>query len=525
MKKVRRLTARKETYLADKLHNERPKYKLDHLVRERFPHFDDAIRDLDDALTMIHLFSRLPSASKIGNTHPGLCAKLVREWQYYVADTKSLRLVFVSIKGVYYQAEVRGERCTWLVPHEFTHEVPSDVDLRVMTTFLEFYEVYFKFVMFKLFNDAGLAYPPHIVHEKEAAGLYLDALHVQSLAEKKNSDSMKEINGSTSLEVAIEKSSKTVAASELKLNSLAKKIATLEKSDEDEESEDEESEDEDDSEAEDDEEEGEEEGAAEEEEESLMIKTFGTSSKPSQESVSLFKDCKIFLSREVPRSSLEFVIKSFGGVVGWEGMGSPFSANDEVITHFICDRPMPKESLLEGREYVQPQWVYDSVNAALLLPVTRYIAGATLPPHLSPFIDDRKEGYIPKYREELDSLKSAVEVKDRSLVSIEDKEEEERVDEEAKEEAFERELEAEKAGITFNSSLAKKSEAVKEEKKKDLKRKKVSGEDEVEAMQTIMMTKKQKRLHGRMMYGIDKKEKAVEALKTKREVVEGKKKK
>ena len=67
MKKVRRLTARKETYLADKLHQERPKYKLDHLVRERYPQFDDAIRDLDDALTMVNLFARLPAAKKIGN--------------------------------------------------------------------------------------------------------------------------------------------------------------------------------------------------------------------------------------------------------------------------------------------------------------------------------------------------------------------------------------------------------------------------------------------------------------------------
>ncbi len=53
----------------------------------------------------------------------------------------------------------------------------------------------------------------------------------------------------------------------------------------------------------------------------------------------LFKGLKFFLSREVPREMFEFLIRCFGGRVGWDGLGSPFSASEPTITHFVLDRP------------------------------------------------------------------------------------------------------------------------------------------------------------------------------------------
>ena len=84
--------------------------------------------------------------------------------------------MFVSVKGVYFQAEVMGEPITWLVPHPFTQSLPREVDVRVMITFLEFYEVLMKFVLFKLYHTQGLRYPPTEDQALKEAGCFLLAI-------------------------------------------------------------------------------------------------------------------------------------------------------------------------------------------------------------------------------------------------------------------------------------------------------------------------------------------------------------
>lgn len=72
---------------------------------------------------------------------------------------------------------------------------------------------------------------------------------------------------------------------------------------------------------------------------------------------------------------------------------------------FFFPRNINRKTLIHKnvfRYYVQPQWIFDSVNRRELLPVEKYLMGAILPPHLSPFVNEgRDQVYVPPEEREL----------------------------------------------------------------------------------------------------------------------------
>lgn len=72
----------------------------------------------------------------------------------------------------------------------------------------------------------------------------------------------------------------------------------------------------------------------------------------------------------------------------------------------MVDRPRQGHRHL-SREYVQPQWVFDSANFRVLAQPSRYAPGAAPPPHLSPFVSAEEEGYVPEYGRQLAALQAA----------------------------------------------------------------------------------------------------------------------
>ncbi|KAL3270271.1 hypothetical protein HHI36_009324 [Cryptolaemus montrouzieri] len=370
-RKIAKARALKDYEKIHKFNNSYPTLKLDHIVKERYPTFIDALRDLDDCLTLCFLFSTFPSMPHIPRDQSALCQRLTTEFMHYVIEARALRKVFVSIKGYYYQAEIKGQTVTWIVPHHFSFEPQNraEVDFKLMSIFVEFYTVLLGFVNFRLYHSLNLYYPPKF------PGISPNNIEKQLVDE----------------DVFV---SERVSA--LNFNIAKTSIDNVEEEVEIDEF------------------------SNEEDPEKLV------EAKKEAESIkslkSLFKGLKIFLNREIPREPLVFMIRCFGGEVSWDKLlfvGATFDENDESITHQIVDRPSMNKQYI-SRYYVQPQWIFDSINSRELMPVNKYFIGEVLPPHLSPFSNKGyNDIYIPPEEKALydPSLLEAMHKKDEEANS------------------------------------------------------------------------------------------------------------
>ena len=231
---------------------------------------------------------------------------------------------------------------------------------------------------------------------------------------------------------------------------------------------------------------------AEEEERAALPGLSGHAAALSEDATKrrrLFAGLTFFLSREVPRGYLELVCLAYGAKVGWDGKDSPLLAKDPSITHHIVDRPrLPAsfKSLPKSREFIQPQWILDSTNFHFLLPVSKYAVGATLPPHLSPWVDDEEEGYKPAYAEEIEKLKNG------ETMDVDDEEEEE-VDgahEGKKEESMVRKKEEEEK---TTEEVDEEEEEEENDTQDETEEEDEEEEEEEKAKETANPSKKQKR--------------------------------
>eukprot|EP01048_Picozoa_sp_COSAG05_P006441 COSAG05_NODE_417_length_10026_cov_189.415634_1_plen_505_part_00 len=461
---------------------------------------------------LIHLFSNFPASKDLEVKRVEECKRLAREFQQYVMRTRRLRKVFVSIKGIYYQADIATLPVTWVVPHAFSQTVPTDVDYRVMVTFLEFACCQLRFINFKLYHDADFAYPPKLDDAADEGRLGLAAVHLEKAAPK---PAIANAPGDGRKAKAIELDS-TITA----------KLAALD-----------------------------EDGTDESEAMVLAGKAaLEQLAEDDGEEIGgqggLFKDVVIFLNREVNVECMLFILHSCGAktdAVGWDGSGSPFAKDNAAITHEIVDRPLREDQkgakTQLSRLYIQPQWVFDSINAMLLLPCHEYEAGQKLPPHLSPFVDNAKQGYVPRRQKELDAYKEGKSLDQIEWSDEEDAEKEEEVDEDADdgdEEEVARRMSAagkrkrsqeeegqeeeEEEGGEEEKLAAEEDEDDQEDADEDQEQLKAADSDEDEdnmaqkekELAIMAMTKKNYRLYQRMQHGIAKKSEEAEVLKSKR---------
>jgi pescadillo protein len=93
------------------------------MIHFRYPSFADALRDLDDCLTLVFLFANFPLLRKLYEPRLRLCRRLSVEFLHFVISSGALKKCFISIKGYYFQVEIRGEIITWIIPHKLGHKV------------------------------------------------------------------------------------------------------------------------------------------------------------------------------------------------------------------------------------------------------------------------------------------------------------------------------------------------------------------------------------------------------------------
>lgn len=464
-KKLSRAIGRREWAAAKNLDESKPTYRLDHIIKERYPTFRDSLKDIDDALSLLTLFANLPATDKVSADVIATCSRLCAEWQLYVMKTKALKKVFLSIKGIYFQAEVNGETITWLVPYLFTQHIPSDIDFRIMYTFLELYQTLLGFVLFKLYTDENLVYPPKFdaAKDEQAAGfgaLSLDPTSAAVLRGENTTASASITNGgavASSSSAAVTASGKKVSAKDVKkqIKAISKSGSIATDAEDDDETAD--------AQAQAPEEEQDKfveqpSKATEEQEMAGHLTTFDEIQAASAASEGaahgLFTPYVFYISRECPRAVIEFVLRSFGalpGRIGWDmvaGAGSALDEDDARITHHIIDRPVPAGGMKRyagKRVFVQPQYIVDCANARKLLPAGAYGPGQTLPPHLSPFVDDaevaRRGGYVPEEAREQLGLEADAAAVASDDDDDEDSEEELEADQDVDEEDDDEEIE------------------------------------------------------------------------------------
>ena len=401
-KKIARSLGRGEVSDASRLEkNHAPKLTLDHVIKERYPTFIDALRDLDDALSLLFLFANLPSSSHVPPKTIALCQRVTHEFQHYLIATNSLRKSFLSIKGIYYQATIQGQDIMWLVPYRFVQRVNGDVDYRIMATFVEFYTTLLGFVNYRLYSSLGLRYPPKFDTRSDENGAELAAFTLEGRsvgnvpkAIEGNNTKTNALSNKVSSEVQ-SKVDKVIQDAGLDQTKDEKTVETTTEESND--------------------------AIDKFEPAAPEADTLDQPDLSAADSGSLFAPFTVYISREAPKAPLEFILRAFGCTrVGWDAVsGDGAFTHDETdtrITHQIVDRPpLPEGALpaapaakdgdvpqvkpgtrIPGRTYVQPQWIWDSINEGKLLRPDLYAPGTTLPPHLSPWVKPSRAGYDPK---------------------------------------------------------------------------------------------------------------------------------
>lgn len=85
LKKHKKYLGKREVKIAEKHLKKTPKYTLAPVIKDRYPTFVDALRDLDDALCLISLFAQFPQhlTLDVNKAEIEQCQRLYKDFLLY----------------------------------------------------------------------------------------------------------------------------------------------------------------------------------------------------------------------------------------------------------------------------------------------------------------------------------------------------------------------------------------------------------------------------------------------------------
>ena len=337
-RRMKKAISKKDGGLIKKLKAKKPVMNVDHVVKQRFPKFEQALAELSDPLSLLSLLSSFPG-HRLYNISPQRTRKyqmLMNMFKALVIKKNLLSKVFLSVKGVYYEAMLGfNSKVVWIEPYQSATVLPVDVDYKMLMTFSEFHSSLLKFVLLRLYTLSDVKFPPVLV--KNQVG----------------EDKKETTFGEFKLEKCEDDLTEGVDKEFLNDENVKK------------------------------------------------MKDWNQA-----KNTEIFANFVFFISREVKSEIFEFVAKSFGAKIIFEedNFASESYKNGEDITHVITDRKLENIPLREkfaNREFVQPQWIVDSINFNSVLAIRDYLPGGVLPPHLSPFEEVQREGFMPQREKDI----------------------------------------------------------------------------------------------------------------------------
>ena len=162
-RKLTKSIAKKDKLRTLRLKANKPELNVDHVIRQRYPRFEQAVADLSDPLSLLSLIAGFPGHRlfRIPPQKTRACKLLINMFKALIVKKRLLSKVFLASKGVYYEAQLgMGIPVVWIEPYESTAVLPVDVDYKMLLTFSEFHSSLLKFVMARLYSVSQVMFPP-----------------------------------------------------------------------------------------------------------------------------------------------------------------------------------------------------------------------------------------------------------------------------------------------------------------------------------------------------------------------------